>query len=265
MPEGSMRLFSSRGVPVTLPIPIDGSTFDYAGAMANINAALDAGFLVTAPGLVAGEEKESIGWVLRGVFERDGESTPYVLLYAANEQLTWSILKVYLNKPEDVAAFEHASGMVLDKLPEYVADNKPQRGAGKTDRFIIQAARPFGVVFKKNPKHDPDSEEGKMKPARLFVRWEDTVKPPEQKAQSTQQPPPSTTHELAARLNTFGLKLVQAKLIGHVDDLTEHLCHCLSIASPDASTWPVSVIPAAMAAAREFEKTQRTKLSQGAS
>ncbi len=61
--------------------------------------------------------------------------------------------------------------MKLADLPEYVGQDKPQRGANpRVDKFIVAAPRPFEVVFKKNPKHD-DTEQGKMKPARLFVRW----------------------------------------------------------------------------------------------
>jgi len=40
------------------------------------------------------------------------------LLYSAEDNKTYSILKVYLNRPEDVAAFEFASGMKFDRIPE---------------------------------------------------------------------------------------------------------------------------------------------------
>lgn len=165
----SMRLFHPRGPQVTLPVVMG---FNYSEAFAAVSAALDAGFQVEAPGLDEGEEKETVGWVLRGGSERDGQITPFVLLYTLNEALTWSFLKVYMNKPQDIEAFEYASKMKLEKLPDYVGNDKPQRGASqKTDKFIVKCPKPFGVVFKKNPKHD-DTEAGKMKPARLFVRWE---------------------------------------------------------------------------------------------
>jgi hypothetical protein len=168
--RGSMKLFHPRGPQVTLPVLFDG---DYRVAFAAVGAALDAGFLAEAPGLEQGEEKEEIAWVLRAGHEKDGETTPVVVLYSANDGLTWPILKVYLNKQADIEAFEHASKMKLDKLPEYVGNDRPQRGASqKTDTFIVKAAKPFGVVFKRNPRHD-DTDAGKMKPARLFVRWTD--------------------------------------------------------------------------------------------
>lgn len=185
---GTTRLWHPRGPQVTLPV----TDLTPAGALAQVGAYLDAGWLVEAPGLEEGEEKEQVGWVLRGGFERDGEITPFVLLYSVNEALTWSFLKVYLNKPEDVAAFEHASRMKLDSIPDYVGNDKPQRGASaKTDKFIVKPPRPFGVVFRKNPKHDPSTEEGKMKPARLFVRWADSsaAAPSEPSADTTRLTP----------------------------------------------------------------------------
>ncbi len=96
---GSVRLFHPRGPAATLPLPADPTA-----AFAAIGAMLDAGFLSVAPGLDEGEEKDQVGWVLRGALERDGETTPFVLLYSQNEALTWSFLKVYLNKKEDVEA-----------------------------------------------------------------------------------------------------------------------------------------------------------------
>lgn len=168
---GWVKLYTNRGAHVTVPVTVERR--DYAAMLANVHAMLDAGFQIEAPGLEEGEEREMVGWVLKGEFERDNETTQFVCLYADSDQLTWSFLKIYLNKPADVEAFEFASKMKLASLPLYVGNDKPQRGAAqKTDKFILRAPKPFGVVFKKNPKHD-NTEEGKMKPARLFVRWAD--------------------------------------------------------------------------------------------
>lgn len=168
---GWTRLYHPRGPQVTLPV-LDTTP---AGSLAAVAAYLDAGWLVAAPGLEEGEEKDSVGWVLRSTIEKDGESTPFLLLYSTNDALKWSFLKVYLNTDDDIAAFEYASKMRLDALPEYVGADKPARGAAaKTDRFIVAAPRPFGVVYKKNPKYDPnETDASKKKSARLFVRWAD--------------------------------------------------------------------------------------------
>jgi hypothetical protein len=187
-PTGWAKLWHPRGVQVTIPLPSDSP----AVMLARVSEFLDGGFLVTAPGLEDGEQKEQIGWVLRGEHEHEGEATPFVLLYAASDQLTWSLLKVYLNREQDVLGFEGATGMKLDQLPLYVGNDKPQRGASKkTDQFIVATPKQFGVIFKKNPKHDPNTEEGKMKPARLFVRWENQTVPPPIAAKAPMKP-----HEL---------------------------------------------------------------------
>ncbi len=220
---GSFRPWHPRGMQVTLPCPADP-----VAALAYVAAALDAGWLVQAPGLEAGEEKESVGYVLRSSFEADGRSTPFVLLYAVSDALKWSFLKCYLNSPADIAAFETASVLRLEKLPEYVGADKPQRGASpKTDRFIVPAPRPFEVVFRANPKHD-DSETGKMKPARLFVRWgASTPAAPAPAAtpepvKATAAPPaakgpalPANGHELHQRMVAKEGEMVAAGLCGH--------------------------------------------------
>lgn len=172
---GWVKLYHPRGPLVTFPLK--GELASYKQQVQDL---LDDGWLLTAPGLEEGEEKELVGYVLRGEIEHDGITTPTVLLYAHSEELKWPILKVYLNNRADVEAFQYASKMNLLELPLYAGNDKPQRGAKQlTDKFIVPAAKPFGVVFKKNPKHNPDEKDvTKKKPARLFVRWQDTKPKP---------------------------------------------------------------------------------------
>ncbi len=246
--SGSFDAFHRSGIRVKLPI-LPG--YDYAAAFACVTSAVEAGWLVTAPGLEDGEEKESIGWVLRGAFEKEGESTPYVLLYAANEALTWSILKVYLNRREDVDAFEFASGMKLDSIPDYIGDNKPQRGAApKTDRFIVRAPKPFGVVFKKNPRHD-DTEAGKMKPARLFVRWEHR-KPDVAAQNGKQRSLPETVDYYCTKANAAGA--ISGALTNYV----------LKKLGGNAHDWKEDRRAEVMTAIREFAAHERERKSQAA-
>jgi hypothetical protein len=176
--NGSMKVFHPRGPQVWLPVPFDG---DYRKAFAAVGAALDAGFLAVAPGLEPGEEKEQVGWLVRGSVEQDGETTPYLLLYSADDNMSYSFLKVYLNKPEDVAAFEFASGMKLDRIPEYEGNDKPERGtSAKLEKYFARPSRPFTVVYKHNPKYDESAKAAAVAkkeiykvPVRLFVRWAD--------------------------------------------------------------------------------------------
>ncbi len=167
-----VKLFHPRGPQVTLPLPPEA-----AAALAAVSAALDAGWLVQAPGLEEGEEKEQVGFVLKSIISNEEKETPFVLLYSCNDVLRWSFLKVYLNTEQDQAAFEFASKMKLATMPEYVGQDKPQRGVNhRTDSYIVPAPRPFGVVMKNNPKYNPnETDPKKKKPARLFVRWADTL------------------------------------------------------------------------------------------
>jgi hypothetical protein len=144
---GSVRLFHPRGPACYLPLTATAA--DYRDMLNAVGAALDAGWLATAPGLEAGEHKEDVGFVvLRSKDNDDGTTTPIVDLYPADDQLKFSLLSVYLNRPADEAAFEHAAGVKLDALPPYVGAGKLERGASKqTDRFIVKVLRPFGVVW----------------------------------------------------------------------------------------------------------------------
>lgn len=169
---GWTKAYHPSGLQVTLPVPAE--PLDYASMFTNVSRALESGWLLAAPGLEAGEHKEDIGWVVRREKANDDNTeTPIVDLYAANEQMTFKILSVYLNKDEDVTAFEKASGMGLNQIPLFVGTAAPERGANRqTDRFIVKTPRPFGVVMKDNPKYNPDEPDAKKrKPKRLFVRW----------------------------------------------------------------------------------------------
>ncbi len=191
---GVVKLYHPAGVLVELPIP--GGPFDYQAAFGNVSAALAAGFLVAAPGLEAGEQREEIGYVARKSKDNDrGGTTPVLDLYPANEQAKFAVLSVYLNTPEDVAAFEHASGLKLAALQVYIGDNKIERGKKRElDALVAKAPKPFGVVLIPNPKYDEQAAAaakagGKMYtiPKRKFVRWAD-----QKPAGAEQRPDPTS-------------------------------------------------------------------------
>lgn len=177
---GWVKLYAKSGALVT--IPVTAAPLDYAAMAANVDAMIAAGFAVLAPGLEEGEEKETVAYLVHGQMDgRDG-ITDFLLLYSANDAMKWSFLKVYLNKDEDVAAFEAASGMKLDAIPVYVGQDKPERGKNKmVDKFIIAARKPFPVVFKQNPKWTQEAADAAKSrnemytvPRRVFLRWADT-------------------------------------------------------------------------------------------
>ncbi len=175
---GSVRLYHRSGALVTLPV----TGADPAAMHAHVDAFLAAGFAVAMPGLEAGEEKDMVGWLVRGQAEgQRGDVTDFLLLYSTNDAYTFSFLKVYLNKPEDVAAFEAAAGMRLTDLPVYVGRDKPERGKSKAvdSQFIRAVRKPFGVVFKQNPKWSQEAADSAKNrnemytvPRRVFVRWD---------------------------------------------------------------------------------------------
>src|SRR5450631_1475982 len=101
---GHTNLYHPRGPLVTLPVPADPLE-----ALSHISRCLDAGWLVIAPGLEQGEQREDVGAILRGEKDGNGEVTPFLLLYPTNEFMNYSFLKVYLNTDKDLAAFEFAA------------------------------------------------------------------------------------------------------------------------------------------------------------
>ncbi len=149
--------------------------------------------------------------------------------------------------------------MKLDAIEDYVGNDKPQRGAStKTDRFIVKAPKPFGVVYKKNPKHNPDTEEGKMKPARLFVRWESEK--PKGEAPVAQAPPapsggkplPKNGEQLLAGLQTYDDFLVRNNLC-KPGELLAHVRAVFVKHGENISKWAGSVIAEAVAEAKQFD------------
>ncbi len=225
---GSVKLFHPRGPAVTIPVTV--AALDYRAMLASVSAMLDAGFLVAAPGLEAGEHKEDIGYVvLRSKENSDGTSTPIVDLYPADDGMKFAVLSVYLNKPADEEAFEFAAKMRLDAFQPYIGAGKLERGASKqTDRLIVKAPKPFAVVFKDNPKYDPnETDTAKKKPKRLFVRWADEKPASEQPAS---QPPPAASTK-ASHVTPDHPAIVQSMLVSFtrassrkvVDDLCSQI------------------------------------------
>lgn len=277
---GWVKLYAKSGALVTLPVTE--KVLDYRAMLANVEAMIEAGFSVLAPGLEQGEEKEMVRWVCVGEIEQDGGKrlTPYVMLYIDHEKLKYSFLKVYLNTPEEVAAFEFASGFTLAKLPVYVGDNRPERGKSTAiDKFIIEAKRPFGVVFGPNPRYskaDHDAAKAKVPaapysiPSKIFHRWADqdpkavaaaadaggakaapASGTPTQTGSATVKNP-TTMAELLTRLSGWEAKLIAAGKC-KTGDVLAFLCHWVEskkivvngvvLNAFHPKDWPVEAIP----------------------
>ena len=173
---GWIKLYHPKGALVTLPVTVE--ALDYHKLLANVGAMLDAGWLVQAPGLEEGEHKDDVGWLVKSSVGEEG--TPAIDLYPANETAKYAMMRVYLNKAEDVSAFEYASRVKLKELPEYVGVGRLERGKSpQTDKLIVRMPKPFTVIWKDNPKYNPDEQDAtKKKPKRLFVRWADQAPAP---------------------------------------------------------------------------------------
>lgn len=134
---------------------------------------LSKGLLLTEPGLEAGELKETAGWVARGTQTNADGETPVIFLYADNQKMHHKLVRCYLNTPDDISAFETASGLRLLDLPLWEAKGEPERGAAKEDKYVIRCPHPFAFVYKKNPRYNPEEKDIKLrKPQHLFIRFD---------------------------------------------------------------------------------------------
>ena len=177
---GSVQLWHPAGVKVTLPVPVtaeQAQEVNYELALKFVGDALSAGWMANAPGLEQGEEKGECGWVVRS--QKDGNTgmADVIDMYLVEDK--FPKVRVYLNTDPERHAFEKASGLQVAKLPLYVGAGKIERGASRqTDTLVRQVLPPFGIVWKANPKYNPEETDAKKKkPARLFVRYEGQAAP----------------------------------------------------------------------------------------
>lgn len=175
---GSIRFFHPRS-PNYAVLPLPG---DPKAAFEAVDTYIAAGWLTNAPGLEAGEDRESIGWVMRGA-KSDG--TPTITLYSAHEHLKHSLIKIYLDEKDQIVDFERASGMKFENIAKAsLGKLRPARGdSPDTDKFIIRCPKPFNVVLKENPKYAAAKAEGKSEEElkyigqRIVARWGDGPSP----------------------------------------------------------------------------------------
>lgn len=185
---GLVKVFHPSGLLVSLPIPAattthDATTYDYGASFAAVKAILNAGFLVTAPGLEAGEQVKQVGYVVRRSKEGRNGIVPVIDLYEAEEGMHFAFLSVYLNTPAEVDTFLRVARLPrIESLPLYIGDNKIERGKKRdTDNLVLQVPKPFGVIFGANPKYNEAeavAAKASGKPyqvaRRKFIRWQDT-------------------------------------------------------------------------------------------
>ena len=140
-----------NGVKVSYTVPIPFEVSPYEAAMQFTNMLLQGGFLLHEPGLEVGEEKERIVTVMRR--EKPSDGTPIIDMFpqwgaGGDEPFgTYKYLHVYLNTPEDIAAFLSAAGLKsLDQIPLYDGQGALRRTAGKKHPKEFTPPQAFMVV-----------------------------------------------------------------------------------------------------------------------
>lgn len=161
---GWVRLYHpTTGALATLPIAAETPE----QALQAVEAYLAAGWKAEYA-QVEKETRVPVTHIVRRVkANADGTETPVLDVYTGGRFRT---LGVYLNTPDDVAAFEQACGQRLSDFPLYEGGAPIERGANpRLDKKYVIPVQGLSVVFKPNPRWE--GEEDKKHPKRLFVRW----------------------------------------------------------------------------------------------
>lgn len=160
----------------------------------------EGGLAVREQGVEAGEQVETIHYVLRtSILNRDNTDTPRIYLYT--ERFNFKFLNIYLNTQDDIAAFENAVGYDLAAIPYFEGDSALERGKNpqKDNKYLARLSQPAQIVWKQNPAWEGDDD--KQHPKRVFVRW--LTAAPAPAVQSPQMP--ANTQQAAKTLGSGDL------------------------------------------------------------
>lgn len=180
MSDVSIRVFHKSGAVISLPAGKTQQEYAalYSGIDASISAIVAAGFVAGEPEKLPGENKDTIGFVVRKEKINERGTTPSLDLYINHEKMVRSFITIYLNTPEDVAAFENASGLKLDSIRLYAGDDKLDRSTPKGIQYAKACQRPFEIVWVPNPKYnEAEAQAAKAAntnyfvPTKKFVRY----------------------------------------------------------------------------------------------
>jgi hypothetical protein len=193
------------GAGAKIDIPLDlSSELTQAQALILIRSVdnlLSAGFTVNMPGLENGELVEEVAFVSR---RTGNDSTPILAFYVAHPKMLKKFLHEYMDTPEQITAFENASGMKFGNLPIFDGDKditKDQRNAAK---YIIPTS-PFKVVFgttEKWKRWNEGDRQGQQPQKYELLRYMSTNHGAQQPAPTPI--PPAMTYEQAQAVRTPG-------------------------------------------------------------
>lgn len=146
-----IQLYTPGGAKLGVTIGFaDGKFTETLPPVALIDAMIaEGGYLLDAPGVEPGEDVESILYVCRKdhTDTKTGAIVPHIALYSENDNLQMRWLGIYLDTPDDVAAFELATGLQVDKLPIWNSDMHPkQRNDPKYRSVIVKLPKSIRVA-----------------------------------------------------------------------------------------------------------------------
>lgn len=169
----SFQAYHASGLKVFFAFPFA----SFAETSAAIEQALAAGFTVDPRGVEPGEKLMDIGWVCLALKRNDDNTTtPRVAYYPDDDKLKRKEADQYLNTPEEIAAFEAATGLKINEVPPCPQMDRyikfPDRDNEVTKQFIVRCKRISKMVYIDNPEYNPNADNPKDKGLKhLFVRW----------------------------------------------------------------------------------------------
>lgn len=169
----SFSVYDPNGIRVTFVLPLD----DIASVQPTIARVLAGGFTANVAGAAPGETVEEVGFVSR---REKSDGTPVLDLFSPNEMLAHRVFAHYLDTPEMIADFENATGLKLDEIPVWIAEQPIKKTSNTWKQYGVQTRRVARIALKDNPKHDPnETDVSKKKPKHLFSQWLPALQPTE--------------------------------------------------------------------------------------
>lgn len=169
-----IQLYTPGGAKLGVTLGFaDGKFTETLPDVALIDAMIaEKGYLVTQPGLEPGEDAIEIGYVCRYIKfdEKNNRDVSHVAFYATHDGLVNRWVHHYMDTSDDIAAFENATGLVLDKIPAWDGDTHPAKNAPKAIRAgaIVKLAKPIRIARETYTNKDGE-------PRHKLKRYVDTI------------------------------------------------------------------------------------------
>ncbi len=157
------HLYHPNGAKVSIPIDLaEGISPERAtNLMTSVDALITAGFTVNMPGsgLADGEMMDEFVSVSR---RTGNDGTPIVAFYKAHPKLVKKALHEYMDRPEQIAEFEAATGLKIANLPEWEGDKDITKDHPKASKYIVKLANPVKVVYRMSERWTEWNEGGQQ-------------------------------------------------------------------------------------------------------